>query len=61
MADIFEKFASLNAMYAKLIDEVGMNPFSVRIQNFVSPTEADVNGRRCILMGSNNYLGPDLR
>jgi 8-amino-7-oxononanoate synthase len=33
------------------------DPFSVRFDEVVSPTEALVEGRRTILLGTNNYLG----
>lgn len=35
----------------------GADPFNVRFDAVLSPTEAQLNGRRVILLGTNNYLG----
>jgi 8-amino-7-oxononanoate synthase len=39
------------------IREHGVDPFNVRFDAVLSPTEAQLNGRRVILLGTNNYLG----
>jgi 8-amino-7-oxononanoate synthase len=35
----------------------GRNPFDVRFEKIVSATEAVLDGRSCLLFGTNNYLG----
>jgi 8-amino-7-oxononanoate synthase len=35
----------------------GVDPFSVRFDSVLSPTEGMLKGRRTILLGTNNYLG----
>ncbi len=54
--DIFEKYALFAGRHAKLL-ELGADPFAVRIDDLRSATEADIDGRRTILAGTNNYLG----
>ncbi|MCW5749942.1 MAG: aminotransferase class I/II-fold pyridoxal phosphate-dependent enzyme [Alphaproteobacteria bacterium] len=36
---------------------LGANPFKVRMEKVISPTEAIVNGRQTTLAGTHNYLG----
>jgi 8-amino-7-oxononanoate synthase len=40
-----------------LFGDGGADPFSVKMDELLSPTEAMINGRRTILAGTNNYLG----
>ena len=54
--DIFDKY-SLPAMRHRRVVKMGMDPFGVRMGRLYSTTEAKVNGRRTILVGTNNYLG----
>ncbi|MEX2649385.1 MAG: aminotransferase class I/II-fold pyridoxal phosphate-dependent enzyme [Alphaproteobacteria bacterium] len=54
--DLFAKFAPLAATYRGL-SERGHNPFKVSIDKILSPTEAMVEGRRTLMVGTNNYLG----
>lgn len=35
----------------------GANPFGIKFDTVLSPTEGVLNGRRTILLGTNNYLG----
>jgi 8-amino-7-oxononanoate synthase len=53
---LFSKFddmrAAMNALAAS-----GRNPFDVRFERIVSATEAVLEGRPCLLFGTNNYLG----
>ncbi len=56
MTGLFDKFSSV-ARAHKAITQTGRDPFAVRIDRVFSPTEAEIGGRRCILLGSNNYLG----
>ncbi|CAN7217194.1 aminotransferase class I/II-fold pyridoxal phosphate-dependent enzyme [Phenylobacterium sp. LjRoot225] len=37
--------------------EHGADPFNVKFDAVLSPTEAELNGQRVILLGTNNYLG----
>ena len=53
---ILDKFSSLRDSYDAL-RAAGHDPFSVRFDETLSPTEATLNGRRMILLGTNNYLG----
>jgi len=53
---MFEKFNELAATRKKLTEN-GLNPFEVELERIHSATEADINGRRTILAGTNNYLG----
>jgi len=39
------------------IRQIGADPFAVRFDAVLSPTEAQLEGRRVILLGTNNYLG----
>src|SRR3546814_11457632 len=57
MPDLFEKFATIRHLHARMIEEAGGDPLAVRVERVFSPTEAEIAGRRCVLLGSNNYLG----
>ncbi|MCB2055805.1 MAG: aminotransferase class I/II-fold pyridoxal phosphate-dependent enzyme [Geminicoccaceae bacterium] len=54
--DIFAKYAEVRARHARLL-EAGADPFGQRIDEIRSATEAVVDGRPTILLGTNNYLG----
>lgn len=54
--DIFDKYSLPAARHDKVL-EAGTDPFGVRMEELYSATEARVNGRRTILVGTNNYLG----
>ena len=53
---IMAKFAPLKERY-ELLRAQGADPFSLKFDEIISPTEAVLNGRRTILLGTNNYLG----
>ncbi len=53
---MLEKYADLKAAYARL-GAAGRNPFSVEFGEMLSPTEAMLDGRPVLLLGTNNYLG----
>ncbi len=53
---LFEKFIPIQQVREKLLTS-GINPFHLTIQKIISPTEAVINGRPTILVGTNNYLG----
>jgi 8-amino-7-oxononanoate synthase len=50
------KFDELRAGIASLVEN-GRNPFDVRFERVLSPTEAVLAGRPVLLFGTNNYLG----
>ncbi|MDX1710847.1 MAG: aminotransferase class I/II-fold pyridoxal phosphate-dependent enzyme [Rhodovibrionaceae bacterium] len=53
---LFDRFQPLISS----LDEVsacGANPFGVNLERVLSPTEAVVNGKETLLLGTNNYLG----
>ena len=53
---ILAKFAREKERY-DLLRAQGADPFSVKFDDILSPTEGLLNGRRTILLGTNNYLG----
>ena len=53
---ILAKYAAMKGALAGL-HEVGANPFDVKFDMVLSPTEGMLNGQRTILLGTNNYLG----
>ncbi|MEQ9448519.1 MAG: aminotransferase class I/II-fold pyridoxal phosphate-dependent enzyme, partial [Rhodospirillaceae bacterium] len=57
MADLFDRFAPLMAQRDALFGDGGADPFQVRMDAVLSQTEAVIDGRRTILVGTNNYLG----
>jgi 8-amino-7-oxononanoate synthase len=53
---LFDKFLPIQEARNSLLKS-GVNPFHVTVENILSPTEAIMNGRTTILVGTNNYLG----
>jgi 8-amino-7-oxononanoate synthase len=53
---ILAKHAALKQAYDTL-RESGVDPAHLKFDAILSPTEGVLNGRRTILMGTNNYLG----
>jgi 8-amino-7-oxononanoate synthase len=53
---ILNKFSALRQTYDQL-RAVGHNPFEMVFEKMFSPTEGEYQGRRTILLGTNNYLG----
>jgi 8-amino-7-oxononanoate synthase len=53
---LFEKFRPIQQAREELLAN-GINPFHLTIEKIISPTEAVINGRSTILVGTNNYLG----
>ncbi|MSP83484.1 MAG: aminotransferase class I/II-fold pyridoxal phosphate-dependent enzyme [Alphaproteobacteria bacterium] len=53
---LYAKFADLAGRY-RALNAAGHNPFQVNVDQILSPTEAMVNGRRTLMVGTNNYLG----
>jgi 8-amino-7-oxononanoate synthase len=53
---LFDQFEELIRSHAA-VKAVGADPFGVKMERVVSPTEAIIEGRPTILVGTNNYLG----
>jgi 8-amino-7-oxononanoate synthase len=53
---LFDKHLAYRDAY-KAIQDAGADPFKVRFDAVTSPTEGVVEGRKTILLGTNNYLG----
>ena len=53
---LLDKHKAYSQAY-QTIRDAGADPFNVRFERVVSPTEGIVNGRNTILLGTNNYLG----
>src|SRR6201996_2029052 len=53
---IFSKFDDVRSAFESLTS-AGRNPFGIRFDEILSPTEAMLDGRRILLFGTNNYLG----
>jgi 8-amino-7-oxononanoate synthase len=53
---IFDKFNTLSETHQQL-KALGQSPSDLQFDEILSPTEAVLNGRRTILLGTNNYLG----
>jgi 8-amino-7-oxononanoate synthase len=53
---LFDKFSSIQEARKNLLKS-GVNPFHITVEKILSPTEAVMNGRTTILVGTNNYLG----
>lgn len=53
---ILDKFKDLRDAYDD-VKSAGSDPFSVRFDELLSPTEGVVAGKKTILLGTNNYLG----
>jgi len=54
--DLFDKYALVAGRHSKLL-QAGADPFGVCLDELTSATEARINGRDTILVGTNNYLG----
>ncbi len=54
--NILDKYKSQTRRHDQLL-QLGSDPFSISIDEVYSPTEARINGKRTILVGTNNYLG----
>jgi 8-amino-7-oxononanoate synthase len=54
--DLFDKYALVAGRHDKVL-EAGADPFGVCLDEVLSGTEARINGRPTILVGTNNYLG----
>lgn len=53
---LFDRFQNIQQQFQRL-KASGDSPFTVQMQQILSQTEAIIEGRHTILMGTNNYLG----
>jgi len=53
---LFDRHAGLVDIYRD-IRSTGIDPFQIRMERVLSPTEAIINGRKTLLVGTNNYFG----
>lgn len=56
MMSLESKFADIRAGIDSLA-ALGRNPFDLRFEKILSPTQAQLDGRPILLLGTNNYLG----
>jgi 7-keto-8-aminopelargonate synthetase-like enzyme len=57
MTDLLSKFDALAAERAGVLQAGVRDPFSIVMQEVRSPTEAVIDGRETILLGTYNYMG----
>ena len=57
MSDLLSKFDALAAERAGVLQAGVRDPFSIVMQQVKSPTEAVIDGRTTILLGTYNYMG----
>ncbi len=55
-ADLFDKFQGIIDQVARLPQDA-TNPFTVKMDKVFSQTEAEIDGKRILLAGTNNYMG----
>jgi glycine C-acetyltransferase/8-amino-7-oxononanoate synthase len=55
--DLFSKFDPLIAERDALLATGVRDPYSIVMEKVLSPTEAIINGKRTILLGTYNYMG----
>src|SRR5258708_35989406 len=53
---LFDRHAGLLDAYRD-VRTTGDDPFQIRMERVLSPTEAMINGRKTLLVGTNNYFG----
>lgn len=57
MPDLFDKFDAAIAEVTQLSGNRASNPVGIVMEAVTSPTEAIINGRQTILVGTYNYMG----
>lgn len=57
MSNIFKKFDSIKELHGLIVELAGSDPLASRMDEVFDNSMANIHGRDCILMGSNNYLG----
>src|SRR6202048_2400742 len=53
---LFDRHAGLLEAYRD-VRTTGSDPFQIRMERVLSPTEATINGKKTLLVGTNNYFG----
>jgi 8-amino-7-oxononanoate synthase len=53
---LFDRHAGLLDVYRE-VRTTGLDPFQIRMERVLSPTEAIINGKKCLTVGTNNYFG----
>jgi len=53
---LFDRHAGLLDAYRD-VRTTGADPFQIRMERVLSPTEAVINGKKCLTVGTNNYFG----
>ncbi len=53
---LFDRHAGLLEAYRD-VRTTGIDPFQIRMERVLSPTEAIINGKPTLLVGTNNYFG----
>jgi 8-amino-7-oxononanoate synthase len=53
---LLDRHAGLLDVYRD-VRTTGADPFQIRMERVLSPTEAIINGRKTLLVGTNNYFG----
>ena len=53
---LFDRHAGLLEAYRD-VRTTGLDPFQIRMERVLSPTEAIIDGKQTLLVGTNNYFG----
>jgi 8-amino-7-oxononanoate synthase len=53
---LLDRHAGLVELYGE-VRKTGADPFQIRMERVLSPTEAIINGKKTLLVGTNNYFG----
>jgi 8-amino-7-oxononanoate synthase len=53
---LFDRHAHL-LDFVRSLDDGGASPIGITMERVLSPTEAIINGKRTLLLGTNNYFG----
>jgi 8-amino-7-oxononanoate synthase len=53
---LLDRYADLVSLYGE-VRATGADPFQIRMERVLSPTEAIINGKKTLLVGTNNYFG----
>lgn len=54
---LFDKFGTLEARLGMVKKLIGKDPLGVKFDEILSPTIGEIDGKKIILAGTNNYLG----
>ena len=53
---LLDRHAGLVSLYSE-VRATGADPFQIHMERVLSPTEAIINGKKTLLVGTNNYFG----